>query len=445
MSKKKVKKKLLNNIENKVKNNFNDLKNNLPTFKENPNKEIFLYKEKDRPAEKFLDKKRIILFALMAIFAIILIIVTVTFITDVNVDEIIRTSAEIQQHTGAILAGWLLLLILTSFIRLIWQIESIRFRLKYYLIKVKVREWWCFGIITLFINTITIFAIGSDPYKLWWMTKKGLKLYQANAILLSTGWIIQLSQMILSYPSLGYLIYLYFFSNNEFTHSVSTNISMILVCIGYCNDILVFITLTILAYNLRLQFLIVRIFNWIRKKIGLTFKSKDVLKDEFIQKNKFQNEFKKHIRSFEANCYIIFWTLVALIMYYFSMFFSIELVVPYVPSERIHILANTFWNTYNFANVASVANNFIPIPGGEGTIQFVLISFFNSSTTSINTGGLDLNTTIKQTVFIWRVFNYYLIIIFGAIFLICLAIFKYIKNRIIKKEKIKNSWFEIHN
>lgn len=87
-------------------------------------------------------------------------------------------------------------------------------------------------------------------------------------------------------------------------------------------------------------------------------------------------------------------------MYYFSMFFSIELVVPYIPSERIHILANTFWNTYNFANVASVANNFIPIPGGEGTIQFVLISFFNSSTTSINTGGLDLNTTIKQTVFI---------------------------------------------
>ncbi|MBO6072853.1 hypothetical protein J6P59_04465 [bacterium] len=67
--------------------------------------------------------------------------------------------------------------------------------------------------------------------------------------------------MLLSYPSLGYLIYMYFYNQPLFAHTYETNISMSLVCAGYCNDVLVFCALTILGYNLKLQFTIARIFN----------------------------------------------------------------------------------------------------------------------------------------------------------------------------------------
>ncbi|MBP5783755.1 hypothetical protein J6W32_04155 [bacterium] len=51
--------------------------------------------------------------------------------------------------------------------------------------------------------------------------------------------------------------------------------------------------------------------------------------------------------------------------------------------------------------MGTVANNFIPIPGSEGTIQFVLISLFHSSISGIDLpANVNLTTTIKQTVFL---------------------------------------------
>lgn len=441
---KKLRSTVFDDFKDEIINNIKDIKKNIPTFKEDPKKEITSFVQKTAP-KKFLDSKKIILFAVMIVLAIVLIIITVTFITDINVSTILSTISKIQAHTDDIIAGWILLLIFTSFVRLIWQVESIRMRFKHFFIRVSVREWWNFGIITIFINTITIFAVGSDPYKMWWMTKRGIKLYEANAIILSSGWIIQLTQMLVSYPSLGYLIYLYFFNHTGFIHTYDTNVSMSLVCAGYCNDVLVFSALSILGFNSRLQFLIARCFNWIRKKIGLTYKSKEVLDEEFINKSKFQNAFIREIKSFEANVYIIFWTVFALLMYYFSMFFALELIKPYDSKEQVDILASEFWNTYNFANVATVANNFIPIPGGEGTLQFILISFFDSSSSKFLSENYNLSTIIKETVFLWRVFNYYLLIIFGGIYCIILGLKIYIKNKIKTKKLIRNGWFEMQN
>lgn len=439
----KEKNKIAEKFENKIKTKFQVLKNNLPTFREDKSKEIYTLKLKEKPSDNFLDRKKIIIFSLMGIFAIILIALTVTFITDINVKSILTTINEVKNHTGLIIVFWIFLFILISFIRLIWQVEAIRMRMKHYFVTVKVREWWNFGLITVFINTVTIFSLGSDPYKIWWMTRRGIKLREANAILLSSGWIIQITQMIISYPSLGYIIYLYFFDSKNFIHTYDTNVSMILLCVGYCNDIIVFISISILGFNKRLQYLIAKIFNWIRKKIGLSFKSKVVLLEELVEKNKFQEIFKNELKSFEANTYTIFWTFVTLIFYYFSMFFAYELVVPYDRSEQIHVLYSKLWSTYDFANVATVANNFIPIPGSEGTIQFVLISFFNSASIKLDNSSNDLHMIIKQTVFIWRVFNYYLIIIVGALYLICLGVVKYIRNKIKKHRRKLTSWFEI--
>ena len=438
-------KKIIDDLKDNLKQDVIEFAQKLPTFKQDPNKEIKTFAQKP-VSNKFLDRKRIIIYIIMSILAIILIIITITFVTNVNVGTIVITVAEIRDHTNGIIAGWILLLILSAVVRLIWQIESIRMRFKHYFTGVKVREWVNFGIITIFINTITIFALGSDPYKIWWMAKKGLRLSQATAIILSSGWMIQLTQMLVSYPSLGYLIYMYFYNQEFFIHTYATNISMGLVCTGYCNDLLVFTALTILGYNLKLQFNIARIFNWIRKKIGMSYKSKDVLEEEFISKTKFQKIFLKEMHSFEANFYISFWTIFALLMYYFSMFFALELVVPYDPNQRVKILDSSFWNTYNFANVATVANNFIPIPGSEGTLQFVLISFFNSTITKLGIPkDLDLSKTIKQTVFVWRVFNYYLIIIFGFLYVLIIGIRIMIQKNKKRQALIKYGWFQARN
>ena len=129
----------LKDLTKDIKQGLTEIKDNIPTFKQDPNKEIKVYKEK-KPITKFLDKKRIIIFGLMFIMMIILVIVTVTFITNVNVHTIISTISKIQNHTNAIIAGWILLLILAGICRYIWQIESIRMRLKHYLVNTSIWE-----------------------------------------------------------------------------------------------------------------------------------------------------------------------------------------------------------------------------------------------------------------------------------------------------------------
>ena len=108
----------LKDLTKDIKQGLTEIKDNIPTFKQDPNKEIKVYKEK-KPITKFLDKKRIIIFGLMFIMMIILVIVTVTFITNVNVHTIISTISKIQNHTNAIIAGWILLLILAGICRYI--------------------------------------------------------------------------------------------------------------------------------------------------------------------------------------------------------------------------------------------------------------------------------------------------------------------------------------
>ena len=129
----------LKDLTKDIKQGLNEIKDNIPTFKQDPNKEIKVYQAK-KPITKFLDKKRIIIFGLMFILMIILVIVTITFITNVNVHTIISTISKIQNHTNAIIAGWILLLILAGICRYIWQIESIRMRLKHYLVNTSIWE-----------------------------------------------------------------------------------------------------------------------------------------------------------------------------------------------------------------------------------------------------------------------------------------------------------------
>ncbi len=56
---------------------------------------------------------------------------------------------------------------------------------------------------------------------------------------------------------------------------------------------------------------------------------------------------------------------------------------------------------FNYTNVATTANNFIPIPGAEGTLQAVLNTFIiNSKDTSITIPQKEFEAITTNTVFI---------------------------------------------
>ncbi|MBR4486911.1 hypothetical protein IKS57_06335 [bacterium] len=97
-------KKIIDDLKDNLKQDVIEFAQKLPTFKQDPKKEIKTFAQKP-VSNKFLDRKRIIIFVAMSILAIILIIITITFVTNVNVGTIVVTVAEIKNHTNGIIAG----------------------------------------------------------------------------------------------------------------------------------------------------------------------------------------------------------------------------------------------------------------------------------------------------------------------------------------------------
>ena len=97
-------KKIIDDLKDNLKQDVIEFAQKLPTFKQDPNKEIKTFAQKP-VSNKFLDRKRIIIYIIMSILAIILIIITITFVTNVNVGTIVITVAEIRDHTNGIIAG----------------------------------------------------------------------------------------------------------------------------------------------------------------------------------------------------------------------------------------------------------------------------------------------------------------------------------------------------
>ncbi|SYV95027.1 Uncharacterised protein, partial [Mycoplasmoides gallisepticum] len=91
------------------------------------------------------------------------------------------------------------------------------------------------------------------------------------------------------------------------------------------------------------------------------------------------------------------------IFQYSSVYMSLVIL-----DSKLTYLYN-FIKVFNFSNVAITANNFIPIPGGEGTIQVTLELYFQSL---VNPSLLSrefiryfdskaFNTDINNTIFLW--------------------------------------------
>ncbi len=69
---------------------------------------------------------------------------------------------------------------------------------------------------------------------------------------------------------------------------------------------------------------------------------------------------------------------------------------------------------FNYVNVGVTANNFVPIPGGEGTLQGILITLFSA----INNSAFPHDELIQistDSVFIWRIFTFYMGAIVGLL------------------------------
>ena len=86
------------------------------------------------------------------------------------------------------------------------------------------------------------------------------------------------------------------------------------------------------------------------------------------------------------------------------MYFSFEL------SGALENISFSDW--FNYTNIAVTANNWIPIPGAEGTLQILIITFINGINTNVDN---VFKENVNNIIFVWRIFTFYLPAVIGMI------------------------------
>ena len=82
------------------------------------------------------------------------------------------------------------------------------------------------------------------------------------------------------------------------------------------------------------------------------------------------------MRNYKFYIFVLIENVVWNVLLYSSMYFS------FVLSGALENIS--FSDCFNYTNIAVTANNWIPIPGAEGTLQILIITFINGINTNVD-------------------------------------------------------------
>lgn len=364
--------------------------------------------------ENYFTRKRIILFTFLTILILVFIVLFSKFVLDIDFNTLGKLVSSSIKNKESLL--WFFLLFIFPIWSSFWRCYMFKIKLKEDNIFVKWYDWLSFGFMGTFINSITPFAMGCEPYNIFWLKSKGVSLRRATIIVSSTFIFGSFSQILITWPSYFYITSLY----PLLSYDIAWKTSFWLATAGLFIDLISIAFFWTLSYSRRVHCFINFILNWFKKKFKMKYKTKDEIKNEFISNAVFKREFLNELKKIKHTIILLLGNLLWNIFYYISLFFSFKFLYTNTSID--------FWQLFNYVNISVTANNFIPIPGAEGTLQLLLSVFLNKSDVFTD------SSSISSAIFIWRLFSSYIPTLIG-ILTIGISIYLSIKNSYLLSDK----------
>ena len=361
--------------------------------------------------ERFFTKKRIIIGIFLSIFSITFISLLSIFAFDINFNEIGTLFNKGIENWGLSIAlVFFFLLFIFTFYSMWAKIFVLKKRLySTSSIRIKWYEWISFAAVSTFIAVITPFAIGSEPYNIFWFKSKGVPISDISVIVASNGFLNSLSQIIITWPSFFIIASDYSaFSSNSFWLA-----AFWLGFMGLIFDLLGFLMWGFLGYSRRVHFWVNYIFNFFKKKMKMNYLTKDEIYEKFRTNAIFKKQFVSLFKDYKITSMVI------IIGLFWNIFFYSTLLLAFllIQDRSIHM---DYFNLFNYVNVATTANNWVPIPGGEGTLQMLLTWFITPDMIASNPGlpaDTDWTTFSNSGIFIWKFATSYIPTLCFALFI----------------------------
>lgn len=241
---------------------------------------------------------------------------------------------------------------------------------------------------TQFVNGVTPFATGGQPYQVYRLKKQGFSLEKGTNIAIQDFIVYQIALILLGTIAIIANYYFHIFHDDLLLKK--------LVILGYLINFGVIIVLFIVAFNRKGNKFLLDLAVKVGARIG-------IIKD----KEKFLNNNAETINNFHESAVILMeskWHFLKIILINFValvVLYSIPYFLILGLGEFINPLVVIVASAY-----VMLIGSFVPIPGGSGGLEYGFTVFF---------GTFIVGAKLSIIMITWRFITYYFGLIIGAI------------------------------
>ncbi len=348
----------------------------------------------------FWTKRKILTYSLLLIIIIILSVLTIIFILQINFVAVFQQLFDSLSHGGLNILWFVLLLILpfyksmSYFLMVYFHIRKMNIHFHWY-------QWLQYCFILVFLTSVTPFSIGAEPFIIYWLNKNKVPAKEASAMVLSSTIVAQLAIVCITWPSFIYISTMY----SSLAASSEGLLGYWFGLVGMIIDMLGVTCFIVLGMSVNVHYWLAHGFNLCKKQMKLSYVDKASLKEQYQKQGDFQLLFITKLKNYPAMITIFIYSLSYQVFCYLAVYLSL---LELSNSSEIPF---TLTDIYNYSNIAITANNFMPVPGSEGTIQLLMQTLIKAgSQTALSN---DAVTLLNNSLFIWRFFSFYLPTLIG--------------------------------
>ena len=241
---------------------------------------------------------------------------------------------------------------------------------------------------TQFVNGVTPFSSGGQPYQIYRLKKQGFSIDKGTNIAIQDFIVYQIALILLGSLAIAANQFLNLFPDNLFLKK--------LVIIGYIVNFVVIIVLFVIAFNKKGNKFLFDLIIKIGAKLKFIKDEKRFLMNSEIAISNFHDSAVKLMDSKFHFVRIIFINFVALIVLY---------LIPFVLILGLGEYINPLYAIITSSYVMLIGS-FIPTPGGSGGLEYSFTVFF---------GAFIVGSKLSIIMIAWRFITYYFGLIVGAI------------------------------
>ena len=243
---------------------------------------------------------------------------------------------------------------------------------------------------TQFVNAITPFATGGQPYQVYYLNKEGIRSSTSTSIILENFIVYQIALVFLGIVALTCNFFMNIFPHNDLlTH---------LITLGFIINTLVIIVSFIVAFGKKISKKILH--------IGISILSKlKLVKDKEAKLAKWNES----ITNFHKSAKVLmedkklFFSMIIVNLVALSILYMIPVFVLYAAGTFISVNVGLAIITSAYV---MLIGSFVPIPGGTGGLEYGFMKFY---------GFFIHGSLLSATMLIWRFITYYFGLIVGGI------------------------------